>query len=216
MNDKTPKSTIHIYFPEASCRGTKINLSEDFYLKHSFQRKAKKVLKTYGQEHEKDFNKKYKKNEHNDQFFIVCDTDISPSRNNIDIVKRDLNSYQQKYSRAKLIISARSFETWLCMYNNQIYTKPFTTQSELTDDMQMTGYEKKEKWFKDNATFLYDNYEDAKSTSKRSRRNVFESHGLTILNLSDHPGIFNSHLIHQLVTLTPFTFFDILIDELMN
>ncbi|WP_214761390.1 RloB domain-containing protein [Exiguobacterium sp. s146] len=216
MRDKAPKSTVHVYFPEASCKGTKINLSEDFYLKHSFQRNAKKVLKTYGFEHQKDFLKKYKKNEHNDQFFIVCDTDISPSRNNIDIVKRDLNSYQAKYPRAKLILSARSFETWLCMYNNKIYTKPFTTQGVLTDDMQMNGYEKKEDWFKKNAKYLYDNYEDAISTSKRSKKNVFESHGLTTLNLNDHPGTLNSNIIHQLVTLTPFTYFDILIGELMN
>lgn len=50
------KRQIHIYFPEASHRGNKVDLCECFFIKHSFQRKVRKaVIRYYANEFEGNF-----------------------------------------------------------------------------------------------------------------------------------------------------------------
>lgn len=210
------KKSVHIFFPEADCRGDKIKLSEDFYLKYSFRRNIPVILKTYGYDHEKNFNSAYQKNEYNDQCFIVMDTDITATRDNINAVKKNIGDYQKKYPRAKMILSSRSFETWLCMYNHDTYTKPFTDKSQLLKDTKFSGYDKQEVWFREHATELFENYQNAKQASIKSRKLVFSSNNLEGLNLESHPGKFDDRLLHIIVPVTPYTFFDILIDELME
>lgn len=210
------KKSVHIFFPEADCRGDKIKLSEDFYLKYSFRRNIPVILKTYGYDHEKNFNSAYQKNEYDDQYFVVMDTDISSTRDNISAVKKNIGDYQKKYPRARLILSSRSFETWLCMYNHDIYTKPFSDKYQLLRDTKFSDYDKQEVWFREHAEELFDNYQSAKRASIKSRALVFKSSNLDGLNLESHPGSFDDRLLHLIVPVTPYTFFDVLIDELME
>lgn len=222
---KNLKPQIHIFFPEASCRGNKIDLCEHFYIKHSFLRKVTKaVIKFYAEDHEKDFERaiieKNKKNSNtkNDLFFIVLDTDISANRANINSVINHISALNRKYNNdAEIILSGRSFEVWLCMYNRTQYTTPFTNQSKLNSDV-FSSYEKKERWYQSNRDRLYNDYDDAKRASILSKQNVYP----TTLNpapsgynlVHNNPDFSIPAIVRYLVTTTPFTYFEHLIDTL--
>lgn len=218
------KPQIHIYFPEASHRGNKIDLCEYFFIKHSFQRKITQAkIVPHAEEFEKDFNvairNSNKKNSVtvNDLFFIVLDTDIHANRTNLGTVITQIQSLNQKYSNAKIILSGRSFEVWLCMYGRQQYTTPYTNQSNLNSDVNHT-YEKKEKWYLENATRLYDEYPNAKQSSVLSKQNVYNTtpssppNGHDLVN--DIPDFSISAVVTFLASTTPFTYIEHLIDTI--
>jgi hypothetical protein len=219
------KPQIHIFFPEASHRGNKIDLCEFFFIRHSFQRKVRLAkIVSYAEDFEKDFkiaikekNKKNSLNSH-DLFFIVLDTDINANRANVGTVISQLQTLNQKYGNdAKIILSGRSFEVWLCMYGRQQYTKPFTSQSDLNNDVKYM-YEKKEKWYIDNAVRLYDQFQNAKAASILSKQNVYQTthnpppHGFNLVN--NLPDFSNQVVLNYLVGTTPFTYIEHLIDTI--
>ncbi|RDU37288.1 hypothetical protein DRW41_05395 [Neobacillus piezotolerans] len=224
---RTIKPQIHILFPEASHRGNKIDLCEHFFIKHSFQRKVTKaIIISYPEEFEKNFKlalkSKNKKKSINPQdlFFIVLDTDIKPNRENVNTVISQIQSFEKTYGNdIKIILSGRSFEVWLCMYGRQQYTTPFTDQSRLNSDVK-TSYEKKEKWFIENATRLYEDYPQAKIASILSKQNVFNNtsgpppSGYDLVNAI--PNFSNAVVINYLVNTTPFTYFEHLIGTLLD
>lgn len=218
------KPHIHIFFPEASHRGNKIDLCEHFFIKHSFQRKVTQAkIVSYAEDFEKDFNmeikskkKRYSPNP-SDLFFIVLDTDITANRTNIDNVISQIQSLNNKYGDdAHIILSGRSFEVWLCMYNRQEYTTPYNSQDELNRDViSSTKYVKKESWYINNADRLYDQYPNAKTASILSKKNVFKTtptqppDGIDLVYKI--PNLSNIAVIHYLVNTTPFTYIEHLI-----
>jgi len=213
---------IHIFFPEASNRGKKIDLCEHFFITHSFSRKIKAKIESYAEAFEADFKKAIKeKNKKNspyahDLFFVVLDTDINANRANINIVRQQIQTLVTKYAGdADIILSGRSFEVWLCMYGRTQYTKPYIDQDILNSDVY-SSYEKKEKWYLENADRLYKEYPNAKKASILSKSNVFNITELpppTGFNLiQDLPDLSNSAVLNYLVQTTPFTYFEHLIE----
>lgn len=219
------KPQIHIFFPEASHRGNRIDLCEHFFIKHSFQRKVTNVkIIHYAEEFEKKFILAIKnKNKNNsissqDSFFIVMDTDIKPNRENVHSVISQIQSYAKTYgNNAQIILSGRSFEVWLCMYDRQQYTAPFTNQSRLNSDVK-SSYEKKEIWYIKNATRLYDDYLQAKDASILSKRNVYNTTPTPTPSKYDLvnaiPDFSDHSVVSYLVNTTPFTYFEHLIDSI--
>lgn len=219
------KPQIHIFFPEASHRGNKIDLCEYFFIKHSFQRKVTKAkIVPYAEDFEKDFNNAIKeKNKKksltsHDLFFIVLDTDINANRANKATIASQISLLNKKYGEdAKIILSGRSFEVWLCMYGRQQYTTPYTSQTNLNNDV-ISLYEKKESWYLENATRLYDQYPNAKEASILSKQNVYNSTpnqpptGNDLVN--EIPDFSNFAVIDYLVSTTPFTYIEHLIDNI--
>jgi hypothetical protein len=154
----------------------------------------------------------------NDLFFIVLDTDINASSSNLVTVTSRIQSLNKKYGKnATIILSGRSFEVWLCMYGRQQYTTPYTSQHNLNTDVDPL-YEKKEKWYSDNATRLYEEYSDAKATSILSKQNVYTTtpnpppSGFDLV--LDIPDFSNIAILTYLVSTTPFTYFEHLIDTI--
>lgn len=220
------KPKIHIFFPEASNRGKKIDLCEHFFITHSFSRKIKAEVKSYAEAFEKDFviaikEKKKKKSPYaNDIFFVVLDTDINANRANTNIVTRQIQSLVTKYAGdADIILSGRSFEVWLCMYGRTQYTKPYITQQVLNSDVG-SSYEKKETWYISNADRLYNGYPGAKDASILSKVSVFnttQSQPPIGFNLvQDLPDLSNQAVLNYLVQAAPFTYFDHLIESLIR
>ena len=219
------KPQIHIFFPEASHRGKKVELCESFYIIHSFQRKVTQAkIAHYAEEFENEFNmaikNTIKKNSQypNDLFFIVLDTDINASSSNLDTVISRIQSLNKKYGKnAAIILSGRSFEVWLCMYDRQQYTTPYTSQHNLYTDVDPL-YEKKEKWYSENASRLYEKYSDAKAASILSKQNVYTNtpnpppSGFNLV--INCPDFSNNAILTYLVGTTPFTYFEHLIDTI--
>lgn len=179
------KINIHIYFPEASHRGNNVDICECFYLKHAYQRKLKRAqLRYYAEAHEKKFEKaikdkeKRKNNAENDQFFIVLDTDIHANKANVHEVKRQFSELAKTYKdKVKIIVSSRSFEVWLCMFDRAIYTKPFESQNQLNKEV-FGNYVKKEEWYKENSEKLYSQFQSAKEASVRSKKTCISNYRL--------------------------------------
>ncbi|MGE7092621.1 hypothetical protein ACQKII_14475 [Lysinibacillus sp. NPDC048646] len=225
---KNLKPQIHIYFPEASNRGRKIDLCEHFYIKYSFQRKITKAkIVPYAEDNEEDFEKaikaKSKKNSifKNDLFFIVLDTDIKPNRENVGVVITQISALNRKYRDAKIILSGRSFEVWLCMYGRQQYNTPFSDQDKLNSDvLGINRYEKKEIWYRQNADRLYDDYLTAKDASILSKQNVYQSTPMPPPSgydlVRENPDFSNHSVVSYLVNATPFTYFEQLIAVLTS
>lgn len=217
---------IHIFFPEASNRGKRIDLCEHFFITHSFSRKIKADVKPYAEAFEADFKKaikeKKKKNSPyaHDLFFVVQDTDINANRANINIVRQQIQLLVTKYAGdADIILSGRSFEVWLCMYGRTQYTKPYIDQNLLNSDVY-NSYEKKEKWYIANADRLYQEYPNAKNASILSKGYVFNN---TVLPppigfdlIQNSPDLSNSAVLNYLVEAAPFTYFEHLIECLIQ
>jgi hypothetical protein len=219
------KPQIHIFFPEASNRGNRIDLCEYFYIKHSYQRRVNNAkIVPYAESFEKDFNQalrnalRRRSTTSHDLFFIVLDTDISANRANASTIISQIHRLSQKYNnKAKIILSGRSFEVWLCMYGRQQFTTPYTTQSNLNSDVD-PAYEKKEPWYLQNAERLYIEYPNARNASILSKQNVFvtTSHPPPIGHdlINDLPDFSNIAVVTYLVNTTPFTYIEHLIDTL--
>ncbi|MFD1887235.1 RloB domain-containing protein [Paenibacillus wenxiniae] len=156
------RRTIHILYEEASMKSKTINSSEHFYVEHSFRRKASRNTNiiSYGKDKEKDFTRELrasmKKKNNIDSFYIVLDTDFDVARTNISQIEAKLAKLNKQYPSAKIILSSRSFECWLCMYKRDLYAKPFTSQEDLNRDVKINNhtisdYEKTRTWYQKNA-----------------------------------------------------------------
>lgn len=148
----------------------------------------------------------------------MLDTDIKANRGNASIVISQIHALNQYYGRdATIILSSRSFEVWLCMYGRQLYTKPYTSQSELNSDV-IASYEKKEQWYIDNATRLYDEYPSAIQASRVSKQQVYATtpdpppDGVDLID--SIPDFSNQAITNYLVKTTPFTYIEHLINVL--
>jgi len=223
---KPLKPKIHIYFSEASHRGNKVLISEYFYIQHSFQRLVTKaMIVPYANEHKIEFDKqlrnKFKKNSTNskDLFYIVLDTDFYTSGKTNHIIIKQINELYNEYKHnVKYILSSRSFEVWLCMYNQSLYTKQFTTKADLNTDVD-SSYDKSEKWYISNKKKLFDGYLEAKVSSIRSKQSVFNSSSPPPPTSNDIvdllPDLSNQGLVSYLVNTNPFTYFEHLIEDLL-
>ncbi|MGM0197535.1 RloB domain-containing protein [Enterococcus sp. DIV1314a] len=219
---KNLKQIVHILFPEASKKGEQIQLTEKWFFQHTYQRKLKNInFKYYAEPDEKNFykavNDSSKKKLH-DVFFIILDTDQKESRDNLEIVEKEISKYSKKYKdRAEIILSNRSFEVWLCMFKGA-YTAPFSSQQQLEADVS-SDYQKKEAWYKSNGQKWYSDTELAIKNSKISRRSSFKAASKSNEYSNDMleyiPLDFTSYNIKWLVRdVVTYTYFDILIEKL--
>lgn len=219
---KNLKQLVHILFPEASKKGEKIQLTEKWFIQHTYQRKLQNIsFKYYAESDENKFYKATKdstKKKINDVFFIILDTDQKESRDNLDLIEQEIRKYSKKYQdKADIILSNRSFEVWLCMYKG-LYTTPFTSQQQLETDVS-SDYQKKESWYRSNGQKLYSDTEVAIKNSKISRRSSFNaassSNNNSDVMVENIPADLTSYDIRWLVReVVTYTYFDIFIEKL--
>lgn len=222
---KPIKPIIHFYFPEASSRGSKIDICEHFFIKHSFHRNVTKAgIEYYAKDHQTDFDKafknslKKKSDNPNDMFYIILDTDISPNRDNIDDVIKQIVTLNRTYKdKANIILSSRSFEVWLCMYGRESYTAPYVSQKKLNESVE-NEYEKTDAWYLKNSNWLYQDSQKAMDASKLSKKIVFkgtdqnppEGHDL----VNNKPDFSDGAVVSYLAKTAPYTYFELVIDIL--
>ncbi|MBU5272101.1 hypothetical protein ACN9VA_08170 [Staphylococcus caprae] len=131
---KNLRPTMHFYYPEAVQKGKKIKIDERFYI--DFVLRERILNKGYGISHYGInnvilFEKSLSVSQHKqDKFFIIFDTDFRHS-NDLYTISNQMRSLAKRYCKLSqkggnhldFLISSRAFETYLCMYNRDSYTK---------------------------------------------------------------------------------------------
>ncbi|PKE07301.1 hypothetical protein CW676_02060 [Macrococcoides caseolyticum] len=221
---KSVKPLMHFYYPEASKKGKKIRIDEYFYITNSLNDYiiAKNFeAKHYAESDKSEFKKSLKKN-NNDRYYIIFDVDFKNKRD-INKVRDDLKKNtrefiklaNQKSNDLKIILSSRAFETYLNMFNRQQYTKPYFDMNQLMKDIIIGApYSKHESWYEINAKELHDNSFDTYIPIQNSRAIVFQNNHSPIRN-HNVPDYFNDSHVNFLASTAPYTYFDLLLNDLM-
>ncbi|MEB7434854.1 RloB domain-containing protein [Staphylococcus pasteuri] len=225
---KLIKTKIHFYYPEASQKGKQINSDERFYidlvLKDQFIKQGY-TISHYAVDNKSIFKREVKsKNNSEDKFFIVFDTDFKNSNDYIEAannIRKLFKEYMKiaikKNKYLKFILSSRSFESYLCMYNRDLYTKPYSDMYLLCRDILigLENYKKHKSWYEDNAELLQlNNIREMIDKIRESRKRVFEDNHSPI-NIFDNPDFTNDNHINFLAKTAPYTYFDVLLKELV-
>ncbi|KMT61609.1 RloB domain-containing protein [Paenilisteria newyorkensis] len=210
------RKIVHLFIPEDS-GGIKPNSCEAHYFKLLFQRRLKNYqLKIYTHAQETKFKKALKFSAHpDDKFFIVTDLDFTEDRSNLRYVKKKIRNLAELGENAKLFVSGRSFEVWLCMYHG-VYTKSFISQAALNKTVAR-DYTKKERWYVKERGRLYNNLRSASANAKKSRRIILSGSTRDKKRyVTELPDFNDEELLDYFITRETFTYVDLLVKELQR
>lgn len=222
---KPLKPACHFFFSEADTKGKTVTISEAYYINHVLRdaiREKNFTVNHYGYSHENNFKKVMKsKNQNEDMFFVIFDTDFNNVRE-LEIVTREIKSISKQYitlgnkhhKNLEIIISSRCFETYMCMYGRDVYTKPYTNMDALIGDIKFNDYKKAKKWFEGNAEVLKSEIDNLSSRIQKSREIVFGDYDCPLSDYNN-PDFKDQQTVNFLAGTAPYTYFDILLDKVL-